>query len=811
MKMSKVAVWGGGETAVALVNAIERQAGMRLATTIPSSEGEDALMASEANCVILTPSLALSEHAATSLVCRLLSAGKSVVSLIPIYGLDGADSAVAAALETSCREGRAALHVTGLFPHLLFDRIALVLSRALTSVEDIRIVQHIEISALPGDLAAQLARSGISATTMQPQIETRRKMFANAAPGLICSLTGRPPIRLTTQSSLSVIKAEGDAHASAGTSRPDRIDSIKLVHEANADDMLRVTYEEIWIVDASKTSSGDAFLFGKSCGPYSFSVHVNGKPSRLDTQIDLGTAEQPGHNPLSYALAKHVISAIPSVCNADPGIVLRDALPRFQLDSRLPRTRHAGAAHKVARRKRIVIWGPGEVGGAVARAAFSRKDIEVVGAKVFSPHKHGRDLGELVGTAPIGVKATLSTDEILALKPDCIVMAPHPRAIAEGLDQDVMLLLNSGINVITSAAYHNVSQKNWNASAQSPAALLREVSNTRGIARNRRESFALSLLNAGVSFMDSAPTTRVVTPLVNKILKPALRKYIRATPSAIQSACEVGNASLHGTGVHPTLMAERVAMSLAALVEDVRHVRFIEACDFSYTPDGMWGGLNVLGFGRPVDEIDRKFVIARVGDLYYGDVIGNVAHILYGLSNDQVRVERSFRALPAERDFKVGSTVIRKGTAAALHMVHKGYVGENHFFTNEECWYLGPERVFRGDHLPFGNFKTPISYTVEVASAVQKASMQLSMAGTGRINELMNDATAANATADQRCATGQQVRAEGLTNPITNATAMAVLDAIVPICDIEAGVVIDDVRPGYRSYAFGPEFGRALL
>ena len=239
-------------------------------------------------------------------------------------------------------------------------------------------------------------------------------------------------------------------------------------------------------------------------------------------------------------------------------------------------------------------------------------------------------------------------------------------------------------------------------------------------------------------------------------------------------------------------------MSLAGLVEDVRHIRFIEAADFSFMPDGMWGGLELLGFGRPVGELDERFLIARAGDFYYGDVIGNVAHILYGVPNNRIRVERSFRAIPAERDIKVGSTVIRKGCAAALHMTHKGYLGTHHFFTNEECWYLGPEKEFRGDQLPFGNFATPLSYTVEVSGTSQRSRMQLSMDGVGRAGELLRLDNAA--TADQRCKNGQRLRKEGISNPITNATAMAILDAVVPVCDMSGyGVVIDDVLPAYRN------------
>lgn len=65
---------------------------------------------------------------------------------------------------------------------------------------------------------------------------------------------------------------------------------------------------------------------------------------------------------------------------------------------------------------RLIIWSPGDMGGRALRKALEAPDrFEVVGVKVFSPHKNGKDIGELVGLPPTGVKATTSKKEILAL------------------------------------------------------------------------------------------------------------------------------------------------------------------------------------------------------------------------------------------------------------------------------------------------------------------------------------------------------------------------------------------------------------
>ncbi|MCK5751966.1 MAG: dihydrodipicolinate reductase, partial [Mycobacterium sp.] len=54
-----------------------------------------------------------------------------------------------------------------------------------------------------------------------------------------------------------------------------------------------------------------------------------------------------------------------------------------------------------------------------------RPDLALVGARVYSPDKHGADLGTLVGRDPIGVRATTDVDEILGLEADCVLYTPR--------------------------------------------------------------------------------------------------------------------------------------------------------------------------------------------------------------------------------------------------------------------------------------------------------------------------------------------------------------------------------------------------
>ena len=76
---------------------------------------------------------------------------------------------------------------------------------------------------------------------------------------------------------------------------------------------------------------------------------------------------------------------------------------------------------------RVVQWATGGVGVAAIKGVLEHPDLELVGCWVHSPDKSGKDVGELIGdpaTEPLGVTATNSIDEILALDADAVIYAP---------------------------------------------------------------------------------------------------------------------------------------------------------------------------------------------------------------------------------------------------------------------------------------------------------------------------------------------------------------------------------------------------
>ncbi|OMC55055.1 dihydrodipicolinate reductase [Mycobacterium sp. IS-836] len=93
---------------------------------------------------------------------------------------------------------------------------------------------------------------------------------------------------------------------------------------------------------------------------------------------------------------------------------------------------------------RVIQWATGGVGKAAIECVVNHPQLELVGCWVHSAEKDGVDVGRIIGTDDLGVTATSSADEVLALNADCVVYSPLiPN------DDEVVAILRSGKNVVT--------------------------------------------------------------------------------------------------------------------------------------------------------------------------------------------------------------------------------------------------------------------------------------------------------------------------------------------------------------------------
>lgn len=245
--------------------------------------------------------------------------------------------------------------------------------------------------------------------------------------------------------------------------------------------------------------------------------------------------------------------------------------------------------------------------------------------------------------------------------------------------------------------------------------------------------------------------------------------------AALQDACNAGKVTLHGTGIHPSFMAERLVLTLTGLFTDVRHIRLAEACETSKALHEMAPEfLAIIGFGQPLEAITPAGMGALLVNPYYHGVIGYVAHALYGARPSEVRFEHDHYGIAADRDYEFPNVTIKEGTALTLVHVHRGYIGDHHFFTNEEYYYVGEERRTIGAAgPPFGPFAGDANYVVEVSGDPFNLTFQMDLLPTRDDN----------------------------VPAITYLSVVPLLQSIGPTIDAPTGILHTTVDPHFRTGA----------
>jgi len=102
---------------------------------------------------------------------------------------------------------------------------------------------------------------------------------------------------------------------------------------------------------------------------------------------------------------------------------------------------------------RVVQWATGSIGRVCLRHVIDDPKLELVGVKVHSPAKAGRDAGDLVRRPPTGVLATTSIEDVLALDADVVLHVPINGESPDEHVDDLCRLLRSGKNVITTVGF----------------------------------------------------------------------------------------------------------------------------------------------------------------------------------------------------------------------------------------------------------------------------------------------------------------------------------------------------------------------
>ena len=103
---------------------------------------------------------------------------------------------------------------------------------------------------------------------------------------------------------------------------------------------------------------------------------------------------------------------------------------------------------------RCIQWATGSMGRTSLRRIIDHPDLELAGVFVYGARKAGADAGQLARRTETGIFATTEIDAILATDADIVVHMPRITLPYDALVDDVVRLLESGKNVVSTAGFH---------------------------------------------------------------------------------------------------------------------------------------------------------------------------------------------------------------------------------------------------------------------------------------------------------------------------------------------------------------------
>jgi hypothetical protein len=157
--------------------------------------------------------------------------------------------------------------------------------------------------------------------------------------------------------------------------------------------------------------------------------------------------------------------------------------------------------------------------------------------------------------------------------------------------------------------------------------------------------------------------------------------------SDLEAACRKGNATLHGTGIHPGGITERFPLMVSAMSQRITQVRAEEFSDIrTYGAPFVVG--EIMGFGKSPEDAAKSPMLGMLGD-GFTQSIDMVADSL-GFALDDERPARHEVAVATKPiDSPIG--VIEPGLVAAQRFTWEGTVRGETVISVRTNWFMGED------------------------------------------------------------------------------------------------------------------------
>jgi hypothetical protein len=155
----------------------------------------------------------------------------------------------------------------------------------------------------------------------------------------------------------------------------------------------------------------------------------------------------------------------------------------------------------------------------------------------------------------------------------------------------------------------------------------------------------------------------------------------------LEAACRKGDATLHGTGIHPGGITERFPLMVSALSQRITHVRAEEFSDIrTYGAPFVVG--EIMGFGKTPEDAAKSPMLGMLGDGFMQS-IDMVADALGFALDDERPARHEVAVATTPIDSPIG--VIEPGLVAAQRFTWEGAVRGEAVISVRTNWFMGEE------------------------------------------------------------------------------------------------------------------------
>lgn len=284
---------------------------------IRATNDVDALLALDADCVSYTATADLRPAEAVADMCRILEAGKNVVStsFVPLVYPPAADRTLVEKLEAACLRGGTSCFTSGIDPGFANDALPITLLGACERVDSVRVMEILNYD-----------------TYAQPQVLFETMGFAKPlehtplllVPGVLTIAWGSV-VRIIAAALGVEVEEIRETHDKRAT---DRAFSVQA-GEVPADTMAALRFEVQGIVrgrpaivleHVTRLRDDIAPEWPRPTGQGCYRVLIDGNP-RMRCELQLEGEDGDENTGGLVATAMRVLNAIPAVCAAKPGVL----------------------------------------------------------------------------------------------------------------------------------------------------------------------------------------------------------------------------------------------------------------------------------------------------------------------------------------------------------------------------------------------------------------------------------------------------------------------------------------------------------